>query len=87
MHKGIQMRVLKILFLIVSINAVVGPKVLAQFDGRYSQYMFVKTFYNPAAVGEQQLMKVLAAQRLDWIGIKNAPRTTLFTRMECEKTR
>ncbi len=41
--------------------------------------MHIKHFYNPAAVGEQELMKILVAQRLDWIGIKNAPKTTLFT--------
>ena len=51
----------------------------AQFDGIYSQYMHIKHFYNPAAVGEQDLMKIMVAQRLDWIGIKNAPKTTLFT--------
>ena len=41
--------------------------------------MHIKHFYNPAAVGEQELMKIMVAQRLDWIGIKNAPKTTLFT--------
>ena len=51
----------------------------AQFDGIYSQYMHIKHFYNPAAIGEQELMKMMVAQRLDWIGIKNAPKTTLFT--------
>ena len=51
----------------------------AQFDGIYSQYMHIKHFYNPAAVGEQDLMKIMVAQGLDWIGIKNAPKTTLFT--------
>lgn len=51
----------------------------AQFDGIYSQYMHIKHFYNPAAVGEQELMKIMVAQRLDWIGITNAPKTTLFT--------
>ena len=51
----------------------------AQFDGIYSQYMHIKHFYNPAAIGEQELMKMMVAQRLDWIGIKNAPKTTLFS--------
>ena len=41
--------------------------------------MHIKHFYNPAAIGEQELMKMMVAQRLDWIGIKNAPKTTLFT--------
>lgn len=51
----------------------------AQFDGVYSQYTRLKHFYNPAAIGDQELMQVVAAQRLDWIGIKNAPKTTYFT--------
>lgn len=51
----------------------------AQTDGIYSQYMHLKHFYNPAAVGEQGTMKILLAQRLQWIGVKNAPKTTLFT--------
>ena len=51
----------------------------AQFDGIYSQYMHIKHFYNPATIGEQELMRIMVAQRLDWIGIKNAPKTTLFT--------
>lgn len=51
----------------------------AQFDGLFSQYMHAKQYYNPAAIGEQDMMKVLVAQRLDWIGIKNSPKTTLLT--------
>lgn len=51
----------------------------AQFDGLYSQYMSMKQYYNPAAIGEQDMMRVLVAQRLDWIGIKNSPKTTLLT--------
>ncbi len=51
----------------------------AQFDGIYSQHMYLKSFYNPASVGEQELSRILVAQRLDWVGITNAPKTTLFT--------
>lgn len=61
---------------IVCVLLIVNAK--AQTDGIYSQYMHIKHFYNPAAVGEQGMMKILLAQRLQWIGIKNAPKTTLF---------
>lgn len=71
------MRPLKILLVIWLVTAAVGV-VNAQFDGRYSQYMHLGQFYNPGAVGEQKGMKVSLAQRLDWIGIKNAPKTTFF---------
>ena len=72
------MQLKKILFItLFSIFAI--QYTSAQFDGIYSQYMHIKHFYNPAAIGEQELMKMMVAQRLDWIGIKNAPKTTLFT--------
>ena len=51
----------------------------AQFDGIYSQYMHMKPYYNSATIGEQEMMRVLIAQRLQWIGIKNAPITTFFS--------
>lgn len=70
---------LKKLLFITLFSLFVIQYSAAQFDGIYSQYMHIKHFYNPAAVGEQDLMKIMVAQRLDWIGIKNAPKTTLFT--------
>ena len=70
---------LKKLLLITLISLFAIQYTAAQFDGIYSQYMHIKHFYNPAAVGEQELMRIMVAQRLDWIGIKNAPKTTLFT--------
>ena len=70
---------LKKLLLITLISLFAIQYTAAQFDGIYSQYMHIKHFYNPAAVGDQELMRIMVAQRLDWIGIKNAPKTTLFT--------
>ncbi|MCQ2329741.1 MAG: PorP/SprF family type IX secretion system membrane protein [Paludibacteraceae bacterium] len=67
----------KIILIILSVVVSVGVK--AQSDGIYSQYMHIKHYYNPATVGEGDLMKIFLAQRLQWIGIKNAPKTTLFT--------
>lgn len=51
----------------------------SQFEGQFTQYMHTKSYINPGAVGEQQMMEVLVAQRLQWLGIKNAPKTTLFS--------
>lgn len=64
---------ISIIFVFVALGAV------AQTDGLYSQHMQLKHFYNPAAVADNGMMKILIAQRLQWIGIKNAPKTTLFT--------
>lgn len=71
------MQLRRISFIIWLLIAVIGT-ANAQFDGKYSQYMNLGQFYNPGVVGEQNGMKVTLAQRLDLIGIKNAPKTTLF---------
>ena len=58
--------------------SVLSVNVHGQFEGQFTQYMETKANINPAAVGEQQMMEVLAAQRLQWLGIVGAPKTTLF---------
>ncbi|MBP5290495.1 MAG: PorP/SprF family type IX secretion system membrane protein [Paludibacteraceae bacterium] len=52
--------------------------VLAQFDPQISHYMYLPTAYNPAAVGEGDMMKVAGMHRMQMIGITNAPMTTYF---------
>lgn len=52
--------------------------LFAQFDPQISQYMYLPTAYNPAAVGEGDLMKVAGLHRMQMVGIKNAPMTTYF---------
>ena len=69
------MRHTKILLVIILLIATANS-AKAQFDGIYSQYMHMKPYYNSATIGEQEMMRVLIAQRLQWIGIKNAPKTT-----------
>ncbi len=51
----------------------------AQFDAQFNQYWYDHTVENPAAVGERQMMQVSLLQRNQWIGIKNAPITTLLS--------
>lgn len=72
------MRHTKILLVIILLIATANL-AKAQFDGIYSQYMHMKPYYNSATIGEQEMMRVLIAQRLQWIGIKNAPKTTFFS--------
>ena len=52
---------------------------MGQFDAQITQYMYNKTIMNPAAVGEQQMIELFGLQRLQWISIDNAPRTTLLS--------
>ena len=53
--------------------------VRAQFDPQIGQYMFMRSVYNPAAVGEGDLMKVYGSHRMQFTGIMDAPMTTNFS--------
>lgn len=58
---------------------VINTPSWGQFDAQITQYMHNKTIVNPAAVGEQQMMQIFGLQRLQWISIENAPKTTYFS--------
>ena len=51
----------------------------AQFDAQIGQYMFMQSSYNPAAVGDGDLMRVYGSHRMDFTGIHDAPMTTCFS--------
>lgn len=51
----------------------------AQFDPQIGQYMFMQSVYNPAAVGDGELMRVYGAHRMQFTGIMDAPMTTYFS--------
>ena len=51
----------------------------AQFDPQMGQYMYMQSAYNPAAVGEGDMMKVAGMHRMQYISIRNAPMSTWFT--------
>ena len=53
--------------------------VRAQFDPQIGQYMFMRSTYNPAAVGEGDLMRVYGSHRMQFTGIMDAPMTTNFS--------
>ena len=53
--------------------------VRAQFDAQIGQYMFMQSSYNPAAVGDGDLMRVYGSHRMDFTGIQDAPMTTCFS--------
>jgi type IX secretion system PorP/SprF family membrane protein len=52
--------------------------VFSQFDAQLSQYMFHNSSFNPAAVGEDEMIQVVGQHRIQWVGIPNAGRTTIF---------
>lgn len=51
----------------------------AQFDPQMGQYMYLAAAYNPAAVGEGDLMKVAGMHRMQYVDIQNAPMSTWFS--------
>ena len=51
----------------------------AQFDPQMGQYMYLQAAYNPAAVGEGDLMKVAGMHRMQYVDITNAPMSTWFS--------
>ena len=53
--------------------------VCAQYDPQMGQYMYLSPAYNPAAVGEGDLMKVAGAHRMQYVDITNAPMSTWFS--------
>lgn len=47
----------------------------AQTDAQLTQYTQVPNFYNPAAVGMTDLLRIRAGGRMQWVGIDDAPVT------------
>lgn len=67
----------KSISLLLGLMAVVTAS--AQFDPQMGQYMYLPTAYNPAAVGEGDLMKVAGMHRMQYVDISNAPMSTWFS--------
>jgi type IX secretion system PorP/SprF family membrane protein len=62
--------------LLVGVFAVLlSPKVSAQQDPMYSQYMFNTLAYNPAYAGSADVITVMALSRHQWVGFAGAPAT------------
>lgn len=66
--------ILSFILTLVSIGTV-----FSQFDAQYSQYMFHNSAFNPAAVGEGEMIQITGQYRLQWLGMPNAGNTFLFS--------
>lgn len=53
----------------------VSPGISAQSDAQFTQYYEVKSYYNPAAIGTSDLLRIRGGGRLQWMGIDNAPKS------------
>lgn len=48
---------------------------MAQNDPQASMYFAVPTIYNPAVAGSDSAIHISAFDRMQWVGVKNAPKT------------
>lgn len=54
-------------------------RLKAQSDPLLTQYWAVPSFYNPAATGTTDYLRIRGGARLQWLGIHNAPKSFLAT--------
>lgn len=66
--------VIRIFFFPVMLFIFAAP-VRAQSDAQFTQYWALPTYYNPAATGTEDYIRIRGGAKLQWIGIKNAPRS------------
>lgn len=57
------------------------PALRAQGDAMLTHYWVVPTYYNPAAAGDTDNIRIRGGMRMQWVGIDNAPRTFLALRL------
>ncbi len=63
-----------ILHLLIVMLAAAAPVALrAQVDAQYTQFWAVPSYYNPAAIGNTDNIKVTVGSRAQWVGIRHAP--------------
>lgn len=51
----------------------------AQNDAQFSQYYEVPSFFNPAAIGQTDFLRIRGGMRMQWVGIDGAPRDFVGT--------
>ena len=70
---------MKRLFFCLIVLVLCIDSVFCQFDAQLSQYMFHNSSFNPAAVGENNLIQITGQHRIQWVGFPNAGQTTVFS--------
>lgn len=66
--------ILIILFSIFGFGSVYG-----QWDAQLSQYWRMKNYYNPSFIGQTNALESSLLHRQQWVGMKNAPATSLLS--------
>lgn len=58
---------------------VMWMDAFAQAEAQLTQYWATPTYYNPAAAGGSEFLRIRGGTKLQWLGITNAPKTFLAT--------
>jgi len=66
-------------YIVILLGLLAVVTASAQSDPQMGQYIYLPTAYNPAAVGEGDLMKVAGMHRMQYVDIVNAPMSTWFS--------
>ncbi len=61
--------------MLLAVMWAVAPQLKAQGDAMLTHYWAVPTYYNPAAAGDTDHIRLRGGMRAQWVGIDNAPRT------------
>ncbi len=63
---------------LAALAALLAPALpRAQNDIQFTQYWAVPAYYNPAATGSTDFLRIRGGARLQWVGIDNAPKSFL----------
>lgn len=73
--KGGKLKLLITAAVILGALLLRGVEVSAQNDVQFTQYWAVPTYYNPAAAGDIDFIRIRGGARLQWIGLENAPKS------------
>ena len=68
----------KTLFIVILVQ-ISFHSVKAQFDTQLSNYWAAINYFNPAYAGQTGKLEATLLSRIQWLGIENAPRTTILT--------
>lgn len=71
----IPLRSLARTLVLAAVAALSASTARAQSDIQFTQYWAVPTYYNPAATGQIDFVRIRGGARLQWVGIDNAPRS------------
>ncbi|MDE7462191.1 MAG: PorP/SprF family type IX secretion system membrane protein [Muribaculaceae bacterium] len=58
---------------------LIPEEASAQAEAQLTQYWAVPTYYNPAATGSTDYLRIRGGAKLQWLGISNAPKSFLLT--------